>query len=97
MSAEQLAEGKRLAWSMLEQLAREYAVPLQNLAWEQTAGDFDFLRWSIVDVESKTVVVKLEQDDLEDCPADGGRRAKVEAQLRHAIRSSYARRQTTSG
>jgi hypothetical protein len=89
MSEEELEKGKRVVWQMLERLADDFVIPLAGLTWKQTDKDFDHLRWSIVDLKSGRVVLKVQAGDLEDCPTTPSIRTKVQNLLRQAVESAY--------
>jgi hypothetical protein len=85
---QQIESGKEIVRGMLAGLAAEMNEPkLNDLSFQVTDQDFDYDRISLVDREKLSVVVKIKEDDLADCPADASVRRLLEGQLRKAINS----------
>lgn len=78
--------GKEIVRGMLDELARELNEPaIKNLVFRVTDQDFDYDRISLVDRGKLRVIVKLEENDLADCPEDRSVRQRLEEQVRSAI------------
>lgn len=89
---QQVESGKHFVRARLAAIARELDdQSLNNLDFEVTDADFDFDRVSLVDRKHFRVVMKIELDDITDCPADPAVRRRLEAELREAIESYRSR------
>lgn len=90
---QQVEAGKKIVREMLAKLRSELNEPRVNvLEFKVTDQDFDYDRISLVDPKRFNVVLKIEEDDLADCPADSLIRRNLEAALSAAIRSYFARK-----
>jgi len=95
---QQVESGKEIVRGMLAKLVSELKeFRVNDLSFETTDQDFDYDRVSLVDPGKFRIVMKIEESDLADCPADSSIRRKVEAQVTTAIRSYYAQRNTDQG
>jgi hypothetical protein len=87
---EQVESGKQIVRQMLGNLAVEFNEPeLNNLQFKITDKDFDEDRISLVDLQRREVVAKIEENDLADSPADAGVWKRLEAQIKQAIEARH--------
>ncbi len=90
---QQVQAGKKIVREILVKLASELNEPRVNdLEFKVTDQDFDYDRISLVDPKEFNIVLKIEENDLADCPADSSIHRKLEATLNAAIRSYFSRK-----
>ncbi|PYU25954.1 MAG: hypothetical protein DMG32_10965 [Acidobacteria bacterium] len=90
---QQIECGKEIVQGMLTNLAAKLREPrLNDLVFKVTDGDFDHDRISLVDPKFH-IVIKIEVDDLADCPADSRVRHRLETHIQRAMQAFYGPRQ----
>ncbi|MGA2875950.1 MAG: hypothetical protein ABSE82_10500 [Nitrososphaerales archaeon] len=88
--SQEIEAGKKIVKGILAKLADDLnRTEINNLYFAEGNKDFDDDKISILGQGSKTVVMKVKKEDLEDCPADISVRRKLEAQLKSALKAYY--------
>jgi hypothetical protein len=90
MSQQQIETGKKIVKEILGKLAADLKRPeINDLSFFTTDKEFDSNQVSILDETQKTIVMKVGDSDLADCPADRSVRRRLEAQLEAAVKTHY--------
>jgi hypothetical protein len=88
--AQQIETGRQIVKEILGKLAADLNRPeINNLSFMVTDKDFDHRQVSILDQNQKKIVMKVNDNDLADCPADRSVRRKLEAGLLAAVKEYY--------
>jgi len=83
---QQVESGKAIVKALLEKLAKGLGQErIDKFVFKVTSRDFDHNCVSVVDLDQGKVVIKLEENNLADAPADREVRVKLEAHVVNAV------------
>ena len=86
---QQIESGKEIARGMLSNFASElHERRVNDLVFKVTDQDFDRGLVSLMNPKL-SIITKIEEDDLADCPTDKTVRRKLETQIRRAVQAFY--------
>jgi len=83
---QQVEAGKAILQQIVRAISAEFSERnLASVEFHVTDDDFDYNRVSLVDRRNHRIIMKVDETDLADCPADASVRGLLEAQLRVAL------------